>query len=313
MQLLTNKKIIDHSVLSELNKIVMSHSLIILNAGSETEKSIRTGLPTDVAVERYQSQDLVILVQGNGCVEWYVEGTQINYKNAILFNRFTRDMQFVGLLALCTQLSGGQVVNPVILSFQDAAEKSAQVIRCALGGLETPKTLLGKAHALQKNKEVLYRNFTFPVVCKIDGQKGEGVELAEDESALDQFIGTHPEKVISVQEYIENTFDIRILCGFGEYFGAIKRIAKPGAFLNNVSQGGSVDTYNPTEEERNIALRSLELNQTDVAGVDLIHKDSRPVFLELNQGFGLRGYTTVHPDNTVLEQVANLIKKKYTL
>ena len=69
----------------------------------------------------------------------------------------------------------------------------------------------------------------------------------------------------------------------------MKRIARPGEFRSNVHLGGSVESYNLTEEETKSAVMAAKVLGLSVAGVDLIQSNRGSLVLEVNSSPGLEG------------------------
>ena len=281
----------------------------MLNGGKKTQAALAAGL-TLPEVERYRSKEICILLDYNGPT-LYHNNIKIDYSHCLLLNRFSRDLQFAGIISELIANSGGSVINPIGCHYKDASEKIAQMVRVSTYNVPIPKTAVLEKSGYVHNTEIVQNAFTMPVVCKTDGNKGEQVQKITSVTELDFFMNNlQDEEVALIQEYIPNSFDIRIIIAFGEIIGAVKRKAAPGQFLNNVSQGGSVELHNTTPKEASLALQAAKLNKTDIAGVDLIYQDNEPVFLELNQGFGIEGFERVHKEEPVFTIIGRILKNK---
>ena len=280
---------------------------IVLNGGPNAQQTLAAGLDT-VPVERYRSREISIMLDGSRPVLLH-KNEHILYDHAIILNRFSRDLQLSGILSELIQNTGGTVINPIGCSYKDAAEKIAQMVRSVTYNIPIPKTIVTESDGYHNNKAIIVKNIHFPLVCKTDGNKGEQVQKIETREDLDSFMSKlEHEQIALIQEYVPNTHDIRIIVAFGKIIGGIKRVAAPNTFLNNVSQGGHVEPHTVTEEEATLVLHAAEVNKTDIAGVDLIYKDDKPLFLELNQGFGIEGFESIHADKPVLTKIGALLK-----
>lgn len=95
-------------------------------------------------------------------------------------------------------------------------------------------------------------------------------------------------EVIYLQQYIDHDgSDIRIFVS-GRQVVAMKRFAPAGQWLTNIAQGGVAKAYCPTSKEVEVAVAAANVNQCDIAGVDLIYAKGRsePFVLEVNAAPG---------------------------
>ena len=141
------------------------------------------------------------------------------------------------------------------------------------------------------NVEVVYNTiqtlFTYPIVIKQSGSKGEKVWKCDTQAQLDAKIAelkeTSTTPLILFQEYIENTFDIRVIVHHGTIIAAIARSAADGAFLNNLSQGGISKSIELTTEERSLALTAAKITKLELAGIDIVRSANGPLLFEVNK------------------------------
>lgn len=128
------------------------------------------------------------------------------------------------------------------------------------------------------------KTLEFPFIQKPRlGSKGEGVKLVRSLDDID--LERIEESVF--QNFIRNTGDYRVFVVGGKVLGAIHRKAKPGNFLNNVSQGGiarNVDDESVLSSLRFIAGTIASIFRLTVCGVDIIFDETkrRYLFLEVN-------------------------------
>ena len=163
-----------------------------------------------------------------------------------------------------------------------------------------------------KNRHYIEEHISFPLVYKTDGSQGKNVSLINSMKELEQLIADkEPHALFILQENIPNTFDTRTLVAYGKILGTIKRTAPAGKFLNNVSQGGTVSTYELTAEEREIALKATAVCGLDFGGVDLIHTEDGPIMLEVNKAPQIHGFERVYGKDIVFSTIARLIEEKF--
>jgi ribosomal protein S6--L-glutamate ligase len=73
----------------------------------------------------------------------------------------------------------------------------------------------------------------------------------------------------------------------------MERCAKSNDFRSNLHQGGHAVPIELSDEERNFILRTAEICQLDVTGIDLLRSEKGPLILEVNGSPGLEGIETV--------------------
>ncbi len=139
-------------------------------------------------------------------------------------------------------------------------------------------------------------DFNYPIILKLlSGSGGKGVMFIDSEESLRELVGTlnvEEKAEFLIQEYlrVEHPYDIRILVVGGRIIGAMKRIAKQGEIRANVKVGGRVESYAPTQEEEEIAIKSLEVLRIDIGAVDIITlPNGESYVIELNLNPGIQG------------------------
>ena len=69
----------------------------------------------------------------------------------------------------------------------------------------------------------------------------------------------------------------------------MERRAKSGDFKANYSQGGSVAEFIPDEEAKNLAIRTAEILNIQIAGIDLLFAEDGYTICEANTFPGFKG------------------------
>ncbi|MHC4840143.1 MAG: RimK family alpha-L-glutamate ligase [Planctomycetota bacterium] len=152
-----------------------------------------------------------------------------------------------------------------------------------------------------------------PVVIKmVKGTQGQGVLLANDMQSADAIIGSFQQlnAPFLVQEFIEESAgrDVRVLVIDGKIEAAMERIAPIGEFRSNIHRGGRAVDTKLSDDEQAIALKTAEIADLGVVGVDLIRSDRGPLVLEVNASPGLEGIEkTTH--TKLAEKIVDLIEK----
>ena len=122
------------------------------------------------------------------------------------------------------------------------------------------------------------------IIKKNEGSFGNEVFLAKDfneAAAIAEKLG--PNSFI-MQEYIESSKgkSARLQVVGGEVITSMK-LTNEEDFKSNVTGGGKMEKYEPTDEEKEIAIKACERLGLDFAGVDIIwNEDDKPLLCEIN-------------------------------
>jgi len=175
-------------------------------------------------------------------------------------------------------------------------------------GLPTPKATLITS---PETVESATKELNFPVVVKImSGMAGKGVMIASSKKDFVPIIDTMArlKQPVSVEEYIENPGeDYRLFVIGNEVAASMKRKAKrEGEFRANISIGGEPEKYTASAEEKEMAVKAAKAIGLDIAGVDIIHGPDGPVIIEVNDGPGLTGISSLSGVN-LFEKVSKFI------
>lgn len=158
----------------------------------------------------------------------------------------------------------------------------------------------------------------YPMIVKmLHGNRGAGVILAESQAALKSVLDAFQrlKEPVIVQEFIREAKgrDIRAFVVNGEIVAAMERCAKSNDFRSNLHQGGHAVPIELTELERNFILRTAEICQLDVTGIDLLRSEKGPLILEVNGSPGLEGIETVTGIDVAGKIIQYLKDKVYAL
>jgi len=158
-------------------------------------------------------------------------------------------------------------------------------------GIAIPNTMMVR---FPIDDNLVGHNIGFPCVIKVvTGSYGEGVHLCEnkkDFKKLMEFVESlGNRKTMIVQEYLGDRpgEDLRVLVIGGKVMGAMKRSAPEGDFRANITNGGSGEGFEVTEEIDFIARETAKTLGLDIAGIDLLfdHRGFRVCEANSNPGF----------------------------
>jgi RimK family alpha-L-glutamate ligase len=156
-------------------------------------------------------------------------------------------------------------------------------------GIPMPKTLLAPfVFHEHKDKDPFYsaaEELEFPLVLKeAYGSFGMQVYLIENMTALLHKINELGNRPFLLQEFIASSSgkDIRLNVVGNQVVASMMRISETD-FRANVSNGGNMLPYEPTDKEKELAIKSSQLVGADFAGVDLLFaEDGSPLVCEIN-------------------------------
>ena len=180
------------------------------------------------------------------------------------------------------------------LSIETVKDKlrSSQILSRA--GLPIPNTMMVR---LPIDDGLVEKNIGFPCVVKVvTGSYGEGVYLCErkrDYKKLMEFVDNlGNKKTMIVQEYLGERpgEDLRVLVIGGKVIGAMRRTAPEGDFRANITNGGTGENFEITEEIDYIARETAKALGLDIAGVDLLFDSRGFRVCEANSNPGFRGF-----------------------
>ncbi|MGB8218508.1 MAG: RimK family alpha-L-glutamate ligase [Candidatus Methanoperedens sp.] len=167
---------------------------------------------------------------------------------------------------------GVEVINSPE-SIAKSANKYVSSFLFQKNGILTPKTIVTNNF---DEAVAALSSFGRAVVKPVFGYKGIGVEcVRENKNGVEKLKKLFKEKrLIYIQEFIPNPGrDIRVFVVNGKVAGSIYRVAPPGGWINNLSQGGSAKPCVLTGEQERLALEAARVIGTIYAGVDIIEGD----------------------------------------
>ncbi len=282
--------------------------ILLLNTGKNKASAIRAALP-DTEIKSIYLRNCIVHIASKNTVN-------IIYKNQIIPNNFTKlfirrvgDHELLGgIIAEHFKTLGVSVTDPITLYFGNADSKLAQMSRLANHGFIVPESFIAHKESFAGNREYFKSRMSFPLVYKQTGSKGEQVYKIDSIEALEAKIESlNKTTLFMIQTLIPNSFDTRTIVAYGKVLGSIKRTAKAGNFHNNFSLGGSVEKFELTELEKDIAIRAAKVCKLDLAGVDFIHTDTEPIILELNKSPQTNGFEKIFGENVVFTEIAKLL------
>ena len=152
------------------------------------------------------------------------------------------------------------------------------------------------------------------------GVNGTGVFLIDNHDSFADLMSlieqTSPNIQLIFQKYIAMSHgrDLRLFVVDGEVVASMERRANDGGFKANYTQGAKVVQFNPDEEAREIAIRTAEILNLQVAGIDLLYDQNGYTVCEANSfpGFkGLESCTKVNIPQAIFKAMQQRIGAEY--
>ena len=191
--------------------------------------------------------------------------------------------------------------------------KFATLQEVAKAGLPVPDTFLTYSQDLALLE---MNSMRMPVVIKLlESSSGRGIMMAENFVEAEGLTGTLKalDQLIFTQEFVNSPgVDYRAFVVGDEVVGAMKRKGRKGMWKANVALGGRGYKVTLDAEKEEMALKTAEILNTKIVGVDIIEDKRGPMILEANitPGFeGLVKYTGVNPAPKVIELAKSIAKK----
>lgn len=157
--------------------------------------------------------------------------------------------------------------------------------------------------------------FSYPFIVKeCQGSFGMQVYKVDNNKEFVDCIKKIGFRSFIVQEYIKTSFgkDVRVQVVGNKVICAMKRVNTSGDFRANVTNGAIAYNYEPSEKEKDIAIKAASKIGASFAGVDLLFgENDEPIFCEINSNAHLdiiSKTTNTNVYKEVLSYIAGVIK-----
>ena len=179
----------------------------------------------------------------------------------------------------------GKRIFPSLETYLYADEKIKQTTLFYMLGIPHPKT---KVYYHLHHSDIL-EEFDFPFVAKLprSSARGKGVFKVECEEDLHAYLKMT--SVAYIQEYLPHDRDLRVILINYRPVLAYWRVARPGSFKTNVSQGGRIEFNNIPQEPLKLAEHAARQCRFNDVGLDLIYSRGKWYVIEANMKYGRKG------------------------
>lgn len=241
---------------------------------------VRAAAEESISLTRVKNDELLVMIE-EGCGR--VEPAASVDVDFVLF--WDKDL----LLAKQLEDMGLRVYNSSeAIEACDNKMKTHQVL--ARAEIPMPTTIFAPfIYNNMERKEFRYLDrviakLGFPLVVKeAFGSFGQQVALMENREDLETWVLKAGGRPHLYQEYMRESHgeDLRINVVGGKVVAAMKRSSKTD-FRANITLGGEMESYLPSEKEAELAIRVTQILGLDFAGVDLLQTREGPVICEVN-------------------------------
>lgn len=286
----------------------MTKCWIIYNGGMTWDKFVDQANLMAEAVQKYNVEPFVLK---NCDVLMNLQNSLIDQPDFVVF--FDKDVY----LALYLKQQGIPVFNdPKVIEICD--NKVKQYLQLASKNIPIPKTIV--APKVYKNFSIKHTNYyekvlkelNLPLIIKeAHGSFGMNVYLIETEEQFYEKVEQLSGIDYVFQQFIETSRgrDIRVNVVGNEVVAAMYRHSDTD-FRANITNGGSAEPIELTEEQKDIAIRAANALGAEYAGVDLLFgEDDKPIVCEVNAAAHIRNIYNVTGIN-VGEKLTEYILRK---
>ena len=201
-------------------------------------------------------------------------------------------------------------------------DKIAMYAKLAQHKIRIPKTIIApKLFTFPDQPDMTYLQsvinmFGFPLIIKeAFGSFGEQVYLVHNQDQLLQTVQKIGSQPFMFQEFIKTSYgkDMRLQVVGRRVAAAMIRSAKDD-FRSNVTAGGNMEPYEPTQTEKKLAIAATTAIQADFAGVDLLFgPDDTPIVCEINSNAHIHNLyecTNINVADDIIEHIIQYFSNK---
>lgn len=180
-----------------------------------------------------------------------------------------------------------------------------------------PKTFGVKTPFTDTYLSFIIEQFSFPFIIKeAFGSFGEQVYLIHNVTQLKEKLAKIGDAPYMFQQFIETSIgvDVRLQVIGDTVVTAMKRTAV-NDFRANVSSGGTMEPYEPTTVEKQLAVRASKAIGADFSGVDLLFgPNHQPIVCEVNSNAHIRNLldcTGINVAHAIILHVEKTLEASY--
>lgn len=267
----------------------------------EMRRFLSEGEKMGIEVEAYKPHQFDLLVSEDNRQQIIVDGKWTDLPDFV-FPYFNHSDHSYFSLAIVRQF---ERMGVPVFNTADTLERVRDKLHAhqilAESGLPTPDTMLAK---FPINVELVEETLGFPVIVKtLHGALGSGVFLIENPKSFDDLMTlvheTQPNILMIFQKFVANSKgrDLRVFVVQGKVIAAMQRIAKGDDFKANYSQGATVEAFKIDKKAADIAIKTANALNIQVAGIDLLFTEDGYTICEANTFPGFKGLEAATGEN----------------
>ena len=195
------------------------------------------------------------------------------------------------LLAKTLEAAGLKVFNSADAIYC-CDNKAYTALMLQKAGVPTPQTFIapltyeGVGYTDKTFLKKITEKTGYPVVVKeLYGSFGKQVSLVQNETELFSLVDSFKSKGFLLQSFVKASFgtDVRINVVGSRVVCSMLRRSVNGDFRSNISNGGTAEPFEPSEEAKKAAVDACRALGLDFAGVDVLFGEGgRPLVCEVN-------------------------------
>jgi RimK family alpha-L-glutamate ligase len=269
----------------------MSKKILII-FGKKTDpyvfKAFAEQLKSVAVVEKASFAQAAFFLEPNRCRIIFNQKYNLADYDLVYFRSMAHyRLEYQSILALYPNL-------PVLQSIPFGNGSNKLYLYCAFARekLPFPKSVFINDRNLETYLEVLESSFNYPFVAKqVNGSLGKNVFLVNSRQELEALIYQTKDFDYNLlfQEFIPNTYDLRVIVIEGRVVCIIKRERQKntGEWRNNTSLGAKrliLDVAKASQRVKRLAIKAAKALDYTIAGVDIVidQNSGKAILLEVN-------------------------------
>jgi gamma-F420-2:alpha-L-glutamate ligase len=259
----------------------------------ENSRLMESFAHADIPVTLKHPDDFDIIVNRSKNKSIRYEGTSISMPKLVLTRTGAGTNYFSGAVMRQMEKFNIPTINSSD-SINNVRDKLLAHQILSKHNIPTPRTMLVK---FPVSSSVVEQEIGFPCIVKVvQGSYGKGVYLCHTqqmfEDLMDMVLNLGVKKTMIVQEYVDTAVgtDLRVWVVGGKTIGAMKRSGPPGEFRANITNGGTGEAYEVTNEIDLLCRETAKCLGLDIAGIDLLFDQEGFKVCEANSAPGFEGF-----------------------
>ncbi len=239
----------------------------------------------DMLICSAKKLNINLSIKRTGEIKHNLDSVKNEYADFVLF--WDKDV----LLAKMFEICGFKVFNSSSAIF-NCDNKGYTFMKLQQSNVLTPETYIapltyeGLGYTNLLFADEICSQLGFPIIIKeLYGSFGQQVYLVNNKEEMIYVIDKIGHKGFLFQKYIETSKgkDVRINVVGNKVVSSILRYSVNGDFRSNISNGGKMQKYVASSEQKNLAIKSCEALELDFAGVDVMFgPNDEPIICEVN-------------------------------